>query len=167
MNLNFFDIACAVLLILAAIRGFFKGFLHEVLSLVGCFVALWLSLTFSDDVAPFLIEKLSLSVGYSNAIAFVVIFVLVIILVRLLSFGLTKLASALLLGFVNRLLGLLFGVCKMALFLSILLNLISYLDNKESYVSHQFKEESTCYRPIESIVPKTMSVLGLEEFFER
>lgn len=162
MSFNFFDIVCAILLVIAIIRGLSKGLLHEALSFVGYFMGAWIALAYSDSTSTFFIEKLELGEKYSHFIAFILIFIGVILLFRFVGFLLTKLASALALGIVNRLLGMVFCIGKSALILSILLNICRYFDSSEKYISKEYKEASVCYIPVESMAPQVFEWLGLE-----
>lgn len=167
MEFTLFDIACAIIFVLAAIRGFSKGLLHEALSLLGFFVALWLALSFSEGVGQLLIDHWELGTKYSNFIAFVVLFFATIFLIRLLSFGLTKLAGVLALGFINRLLGGLFSFLKMAFVVSLLLQALHYFDSKETIITSAYKDKSLSYRPIENLAPELLPFIGLDEYFNQ
>lgn len=165
MEFNTFDIICGIILIIAAIRGFFKGFFHEALSFAGYFIGLWVAIAFSDDVANFLSDTLSLGPKYSSFIAFILILIAIILLVRLIAAMLTKLVDTLQLGLLNKLGGMIFSLGKMALILSIVLNMLAYVDQQEKLITKKTKEKSICYKPIESIVPKIMPLLGKHDYF--
>lgn len=114
--MNYVDIAILVLLGVGAITGLIKGFVSELISIVGFLLAFIIA----NEVAPLSLPLLDwLSIPSENAISrvvvWLVILLLVLLLLRLVSTLLTKLLQALNIGWINRLLGMILGIVKYTL----------------------------------------------------
>ncbi|MFV0290742.1 MAG: CvpA family protein [Mangrovibacterium sp.] len=165
MNITVFDIICAIIFIIAIIRGLSKGLVREVITLIGCFVSLWIALAYAQTLSQFLIDKLNLGKEYSLFIAFVIILITAILIFRLLASLATKLTESLALGLPNKLLGAFFACCKTALILSILINIFTLFDSNEKAISASYKNQTYSFRPLEKIAPKTMELIGIDTDF--
>ena len=112
-----FDIAVAAILVVSLLLGLWRGFIHEVLSLLGWPIAFMLSNMYAVSIAqliPLAQEMLRLMVVYVRM--FVTVLVVWSVLVTLL----TKLLKAIGSGWSDRLLGGLFGVVRGALIVLVL-----------------------------------------------
>jgi len=64
-----------------------------------------------------------------------------------------KLVETVMLGFVNKLAGLVFGILRAALFLSIVLVIFDKIDEDVNILSKKAKSESRMYEPIRNLAP--------------
>lgn len=110
--MNYLDIILIILLFLAAINGFVKGFVEELAGLVALILGVWVAIHFSDSVAQFLVDQFSWKFRNISLVAFLITFLLVVVLVNIVGSYINKLVKAVSLGFLNRLAGLAFGVIK-------------------------------------------------------
>ncbi len=111
-----------------AYKGFTKGLIIELASLAALVLGIYAALYFSDITADFLVTYLKVGKKYLSLIAFVLTFILVVIgVVTLGGRILEKFIDILLLGFLNKLAGAVFGVLKGMLILSLLLMLMNYI----------------------------------------
>ncbi|MFV0554084.1 MAG: CvpA family protein [Mangrovibacterium sp.] len=163
MDFTFFDIICAILLIVAAIRGCINGLFKEALSLVGIIAAVWIAIAFYGDGAQWLTDKLDLGAKYSNFIAFLVLFIIVYIAFRLVAVLLTKLFEALALGFVNRLLGGAFAFLKIAIILCVIISIVDSFDHEDDLISADFKKKSILYEPLQKVADKTLELFSKQK----
>ncbi|MGE0560263.1 MAG: CvpA family protein [Flavobacteriales bacterium] len=149
--MNFFDIIFIIPLLWGAYKGFTKGFVIEIASFVALGLGVWGSLRFSYVSAEYLSKLFDISNKLMPIISFSLTFILIVVAV----FTLAKLLQGVLkkaaLGFVNKLLGLIFGVLKFAFILSILLNLVNVFNNEVEFISNEKKEASLLYQPIEKV----------------
>ncbi len=126
--MNNLDILLLLVAGLSVVAGLMKGLIREVFSLAGVLLGIILALIFSPQLSVFLGRW----IPYENAAygaALFVIFTLTIVAATLLSHVLTKVIEVASLGFVNRLLGGLFGAVRGALIgLIIVLGLTLILD---------------------------------------
>jgi len=98
-----------------------------------------------------------------SIISFAVTFIIVAVLVFLSGKIIHKFVSIIALGFINRLLGGIFGFLKTALVLSLILYFLAEFDTESKILKQDVKEESLLYDPVESIVPRIKDWFGLED----
>jgi len=151
--MNYIDIILIILLFLAAINGFKKGLIAEVASLAALILGIWGAIEFSYITSDFLVENFDLHTKHLNLISFVVTFIVIVILVHIVGNTINKLAETVLLGFVNKLAGLIFGVLRSALILSIILVVFDKIDEDVHILSENTKANSRMYEPIRSLAP--------------
>jgi membrane protein required for colicin V production len=151
--MNYIDIVLGILLILSAISGFRKGFVVEVASLAALILGIWGAIKFSYVTSEFLVENFKVQTDYLNLISFVVTFVVIVILVHIVGNTVNKMVNAVMLGFVNKLAGLVFGVLRAALILSIILVVFDKIDEDVHILPESSKGNSRMYEPIRSFAP--------------
>ncbi|MGQ8337071.1 CvpA family protein [Sunxiuqinia sp. A32] len=151
--MNYIDLILGVLLFIAAIRGFGRGFVSEVASLVALVLGIWGALRFSHLTGQFLVETFDFQSKYMGLISFFVTFVLIVVVVQLISHAVEKIIDSIALGFLNRLAGLLFGIIKTALILSVVLIVFDEVDENVGILPEGKKDESHIYGPLKNLVP--------------
>lgn len=169
--MNYIDIILGVLLVLAAFRGFYKGFVAEVASLAGLILGIWGAIHFSHLTSEFIVGTFNYQSEYLGLIAFIATFVVIVILVHLIGKAVETIISAVALGFINRLAGILFGVIKSALILSVLLLVFEELDENVGMISEDLKADSQMYEPVKNLLPTILPFLNFDDLngdlFER
>jgi len=103
------------------VKGFLKGLIREVCSLLGLVVGGWAAFRFSSSLAVMMKPLLPLPHGVSTVLAFVLILIASGILAWLVGHLLTAMFKLILLGWVNRIGGTAFGLLEGALLLCLLL----------------------------------------------
>ncbi len=151
--MNYIDLVLGILLILGAISGFSKGLIAEVASIAALILGIWGAIEFSYVTSDFLIENFQLKTDYLNIISFVVTFVVIVILVHIVGSTVNKMIDTIMLGWINKLAGLIFGLLKSALILSILLVIFDKIDRDVKILPKEAKIESRMYEPIRSLAP--------------
>ncbi|MGE5426466.1 MAG: CvpA family protein [Methylococcaceae bacterium] len=159
--MNYIDIVLAILLFIAAIQGFRKGFIIEFASLAALILGIWGGIKFSDLTARFITKYTGYYSDYLALIAFFITFILIVILIHLMGKMLDSIVKAAMLGFLNRLAGIVFGVLKTALILSILLLLFDEVDQNVHILPVKQKEESKIYEPMKQVVPTLLPFIKL------
>jgi len=104
-----FDFAVLAIMLISLLLGLWRGFIHEVLSLIGWPIAFVLSNIYTDNIArliPLVQDTLRLTV------VFVLLFFVVLIAWGVLVMLLAKLLKAMGTGWPDRMLGGLFGVLR-------------------------------------------------------
>ena len=166
-NLNYFDLIISIFLLWSAYRGITKGFLIMVASLVALILGIWGAIRFSNLTAEFLLQQFEWNTRYLGLIAFAVTFIGIVVLVHLLARGMDKLVKAVALGFANRLAGLLFGVLKTALIISIILVIINSIEQRVPFIPEEHKENSLLYEPLSKLAPAIFPYLNFEDLKQR
>ncbi|WP_321286578.1 CvpA family protein [uncultured Sunxiuqinia sp.] len=160
--MNYIDIVLGVLLILAAVRGFSKGFIAEVASLAALILGVWGAIHFSQFTAEFIVETFGYDSKHLGLIAFLVTFVVIVILIHLVGKAVETIISAVALGFINRLAGILFGVIKSALIISVLLLILDEVDENVGILPKDVKDDSQMYEPVKNLVPTILPFLNFD-----
>ncbi len=151
--MNYIDIVLGILLVLAAISGFRKGLVAEVASLAALILGIWGAIEFSYITSDVLVENFNLTSDHLGVISFIVTFVVIVILVHVVGNVVNKMVETVMLGFLNRLAGLVFGLLKAALILSIILVVFNKIDEDVHILSEKSKSNSRMYEPIRSFAP--------------
>ncbi|MBR3729711.1 MAG: CvpA family protein [Bacteroidales bacterium] len=150
--MNYLDIIIAIILLLFGVKGFRKGLIIEVVTLLAFAVGIYGAMHFSDFTAEHLKEFMEINPKYLNTTAFVLTFILLVILVNIIGRMVTKLIQAMNLGFFNKLGGAVFGMAKGVLLCSIM---VMVLNNFQliGIVKPEVREQSKLYPYIEETVP--------------
>ncbi|WP_372917283.1 CvpA family protein [Salegentibacter sp.] len=151
--MNTIDIVLALILLYGLVRGFFRGLLAEVASLVGIVAGIYGAIHFSHLLADFFSDNMGWDTQYVNLIAFAITFVLIVFLISLAGRILTKIAAFAALGLVNKFLGGAFGLIKVAFITSVIIMFFKATNEEIDIVSEESLENSVLYEPVESIAP--------------
>lgn len=158
------DIVLGSLILFGLVRGFMKGLFVEVASLVALVAGVYGAIHFSNFAAEFLQTKTEWNEKTINIVAFATTFVIIVLAIALAGKALTKLADFAALGIINKLLGGLFGALKIALILSVVLNVFDKLNNTITLLDDDTKQDSVLYKPVKSLVPMIFpNLLNLNE----
>jgi len=147
-----FDIIFFMIIGFFTIVGVWKGFFREILGFVGVvFGALLAILGFGPVSKIFhrLVPEIPSAIWVF--LSFLLIFVAVYLLSRLLAGILNKLSKLVLLGWLNRLLGGLVGASKGAIFISLFLLLLGFLPFQNAL--QKVRNDSLLYQPLQRFVP--------------
>jgi membrane protein required for colicin V production len=161
--MNYLDIILAIPLLWTIYRGFTKGFILSLASLLALLLGIYGAINFSDLLAAPINNLLHPDPKYLQIIAFAVAFILIVLIVHLIAFFLDRLVKAVALGFVNRMAGVLFNLIKMAFILSVIMSLLDYLGQHKSLIPQKDKEESVLYIPISKVAPFIFPYLNYDE----
>ena len=145
------DIIILICFLPAIISGITKGFIEQVIALVSLILGAWLAFKFSTVVSDWLKPYFEVSETVMNVISFVVIMVAVVLVLFVLSKILTGMTKLVMLGWLDRLLGLVFALLKAGLIIGILIILFDTLNVKFEFVEEKVLDESVLYAPIRDI----------------
>lgn len=166
--MNILDFIIIALLALSAIEGFKKGFIASLTGLLALLLGVYAAMIFSEFMAAFISETFSFYSRHLWIISLVVTFVLVVVVVNLIGKMVEKLTDMLLLGFINHILGIFFGILKGIFILSVLIFFMNHFHISDRLVSKETRDKSKFYRSVESIVPGLYTHLQfLEEYNDK
>ena len=157
------DLILLALFIYSGFEGFRKGVIRQATGLAGLLVGIWGAIHFSDFTAGFLTEHFNLTSQYLSMIAFAITFVGIVIGVHFLGLLVEGIINLAFLGLANSILGVIFGVLKTALILSVILLLLGKVSHKVRIIPDNFGEKSLLYGPIERLAPSIFPYLNFEE----
>jgi len=161
--MNILDIIFIIPIVWFAYRGFSKGLIIGITTLVALILGIYLSIRFSGIVAAFLMSNFDWDEKYIPIISFAITFVGVVIVIYLLGKILEKFIDMIALGFINKLLGGVFGIVKAVVLLSVIIYIINSFDRQQSVFTEKLQQGSILYEPVESVVPRILPLLDIEE----
>ena len=151
--MNTVDIILSLVLLYGLVRGFFRGLLTELASLVGIVAGIYGAVHFSHFRSDFLTNQVEWKPPYIKLISFAITFVIIVVLVSLAGKMLTKVAAFAALGVVNKILGSAFGMIKSAFVASVIIMFFKATNERIEIVEDKTLSESILYEPVESIAP--------------
>jgi membrane protein required for colicin V production len=162
--MNILDIVLLVILIAAAISGFVKGFFVELASIASLILGIWAAVEFSGFVQRWLSDYVNWSENAMRLVAFILIFIFVVIVVHLIATLTETFVKAIALSIFSRLAGAVFGVLKSAFILSLLMIIVIKIENFTiTIIPDKLKAESKLYGPIENMAPNILPFLKAEK----
>ena len=161
MPFNYIDLAVVCLIVYSLVRGAYRGFFVEASSLLALVLGVFGALHFSNFTASLLANYIEWD--YLPLLAFALTFIGIIIGVAWIGKLLTKLAKAVLLGFLNRLLGALFGACKWLVICGVLVWILGQIDVFFSFLPETLKDNSLVFEPLEELGAYLFKKINTEE----
>ncbi len=168
------DIIFLIILILAAFKGYRRGLIVGIFSFIAIIVGLAAAIKLSVTVAGYIGKTVKVSDQWLPVISFVVVFLIVVLLVRLGANFIQRTAEVAMLGWINRLGGIIF---YLALYIAVFSVILFYAEQV-----HLLKQEtinkSVTYSFVRPWGPKVIDMFGavipffkdmfgqLEKFFE-
>ncbi len=147
--MNAVDIVILVLIVYAAVRGFMKGVIKEIAGIVSVLVGIWASVAFSGFTANFLHTQFGVEGSLVKPSAFIITFIVALVLVKFLASAIDKLLSTIGLSILVKISGLIVAILKMMLiigtFLVVLININKKLE--ESFMDTAEIENSKFAQP--------------------
>lgn len=119
MPFNWLDVFIVVVIGLSGLVGMVRGLVREVLSLASWGLAIWVGVSFNGMVADTLTTAMP-SPTARTAAAFGILFILTLLLAGMVGFLLTRILESTGLSGIDRLAGLLFGLARGALVITVL-----------------------------------------------
>jgi len=153
MPISILDIILIVPLAWFTYKGFSKGLIIELATLIGLLLGIYIAGNFSFYTADFLRDKFDFHSQYMNIISFTLTFIGVVILVMLFGKSLEKVVNLLMLSFINKLAGALFGLLKVSFILSVLIFILTSFGIEDSIINKEVQKKSYLYEPVKSIAP--------------
>lgn len=145
------DILLGILLVWGLWKGLKNGLFMEIASIVALIAGIYGAIHFSYITGDYLSEHLEWDEHNMSIIAFVVTFVLIIIIVHLAGKLLTKVANFAMLGLLNKIAGAIFGTLKVAILLGAALIFFDRMDSTLNIMDENTKKKSMLYQPIKDI----------------
>jgi membrane protein required for colicin V production len=159
--MNYVDIIILIILILSAIGGFKNGLVTELASLAALILGIWGAIQFSYITTDLLIKYFDIKTNHLNIISFAVTFVVIVILVHVVAGVINNLVNTGVLGITNKLGGMVFGILRSILFLSIVLLIFDKIDRDIKIIPEDIKENSRMYEPIKNVAPSIFPFIDI------
>ncbi len=144
-----------ILCVIAFIRGWKKGLLWALVSVVAVMAGIIISLKFSHLLSDYLFEKDILKSQYTLLLCFILLFIGTIFLFRTLIKFVEGVLETVFLGWVNNLLG---GLLY-SFFVLFICSVFLWITAKVNLLNHENKLGSKAYPIVAPLAPKTIEVV--------
>lgn len=151
------DLAFVILLILAIIKGYNRGLVVAVFSFLAFMIGLAAALKLSALVAKWLGENVNVSEKWLPVASFALVFLGVVLLVRMGAAAIERTLKIVLLGWVNKLGGILFFSVLYLMIGSVLL----FYAEQLKWITPETIKSSQTYPILKPWAPKIINVLSL------
>ncbi|MCU0371261.1 MAG: CvpA family protein [Bacteroidales bacterium] len=150
--MNLLDLLLLIPVVWLCIRGFSKGFILELASLIGLVLGILAAYYFSDHLKDLLKEYFTLTDRAMKVTSYILIFLAVMLVVYLIGKALEKVVEVVMLGWLNKLLGAIVGLAKGIVVVCIILFLFEKFDPAQKVIKPDVKEKSMFYGPVMEVV---------------
>ena len=164
--MNILDIIILICFIPAVIQGLRKGFIAQAISLVSIIAGVWASARFAEVTSQFLAQYITVSEQAMKVISFAVILTAVFLILGLIGRMLEGLFNLVMLGWLNRLLGMAFSAIKCLLVLGLLVVIFNSINATFGFVKPEALADSVLYPVVkdtaDTIFPYLQTIFTLK-----
>jgi membrane protein required for colicin V production len=164
--MNYIDIIILIVLGISMVSGFINGLVKEVTTLAALILGIWGAIRFSSFTSEKLYDYFDMTGKYIGIISFIITFAAIAIIIHLIGIFVDKLMEAVSLGFINKLLGIVFGLLKSVLIMSVIFAVLNAIDVRRPFLPKKKIEESMLYNPISDIAPAIFPIIGEGGFYQ-
>ena len=169
------DVAFYVLMIIAVFKGFSKGFIVGIFSFIAFLIGLAAALKLSAVIAHHFESSSGISTRWLPVISFALVFIVIVILVNIGARILKKAVSMVMLGWLDKL----GGIILYMLIYTIIFSVILFFGTKTYLIKPETIASSSVYNYVSPWGPKVIDSIGkflpafkdlflqLENFFEK
>lgn len=164
--MNILDAIILLCLIPAVIQGLRKGFISQVISILSIVVGVWAAARFTRIVMGWISQYITASEQIIGIVAFVLILIGVFLILGVVGKVLESILKLTMLGWLNKLLGMVFSTLKVILIIGLIFISFHSLAISSGLVSPDIFQKSALYAPISdianSVFPYIKSILSLK-----
>ena len=146
--MNILDIILLLCLVPAVIQGLRKGFISQAVAIISIVLGGWIAYNFASAVAGWLKQWIDSAGPVLEIIAFILIFAIVICVLMLVGKLLEATVKIILLGWLNKVLGLIFALFKYIMIIGLVIVFFYMLNSNLNIVSEKFLDNSILYTGI-------------------
>ena len=150
------DLVFALLLLLAVIKGYQKGFIVAFFSIIAFIIGLAAALKLSAFVAGYLKQAVNISDKWLPFVAFIIVFFTVVILIRMGAKLIEKAFQVVLLGWLNRI----GGIILFAALYTIIFSIFIFYAEKLQLIQATTIQSSQTYKFVQPWGPLVMDNFG-------
>ena len=149
-TMSILDIILLLLFIPAFIQGITKGFVIQVFEIIAVIIGVWVAYRFSGIAFIWFSHFFSSSYGLLRLIVFILIMIVCILLLNLLGQAISKIIKLIMLGWLDKILGIIFALIKTALILGLLIILFNTLNIQFNIIKSDILVESVVYTTLKN-----------------
>jgi membrane protein required for colicin V production len=146
--MNYIDYLVLAPILYGLYKGFTKGFILELTSLIALIVAIYGASYFSGHTFKLLKKVSQIDQDYLEMASYALTFIGIIIGINLIGKLLTYIVKIVALGFVNRLMGAIFGGVKGLLIITIILHFFNTFNSQFKLINEKQLNHSLIYKPL-------------------
>ena len=161
--MNYLDVILSLPLLWAIYKGYSKGFIHQLATLLAIIAGIFIATKLSGYLADWFIRKFQWQEKISHFTSFITIVLIILIIIHILAKWLENSINTTSLGFINRLLGVIFSVIRMLFIISLLLFILNNINKKIEFVRKKDVDESFMYNKISNIAPTVFPYLNFDK----
>lgn len=164
--MNLLDIILIVCFGAAVVRGIMKGFIEQAMALISIILGVWMSYKFTKLLCGWMHAYIEISDTLLYVICFILIFVAVVLVLHLLCKLIKVSVNFVMLGWLDKLLGVVFALLKTALVVGLIIILFNTLNTKFGFVSAETLGRSKLYMPLKDFAYAAFPYLKMLLFNE-
>ncbi len=149
--MNILDIILLICFVPSLIQGFRKGFISQVIAIISIIAGVWMSARFANIVSGWIGQYIQGSEQVLKVVAFALIFIAVIAVLALLGKLIEGTIRLVMLGWLNRLLGVLFSPLKAGLIIGLIIMAFCSLNETFGFVSEETLNSSVLFPPLKKM----------------
>ena len=168
------DLLFAVIIVLAIFKGYQRGLIVGLFSFIAVIIGLAAAMKLSAVAAAYIGKAVKISQEWLPVVSFIVVFIAVVLLIRLGANAIEKTVEVVLLGWVNKLGGILLYVAIYTIVFSVLL---FYAEQTQMIKPETIKQSATYFfiqpwgpkaiNSVGAVIPAFKDMFGeLEHFFD-
>lgn len=155
LNMNWFDLIVAIIVILSIIRGLFSGLVMQLATLAGIILGAVFAGKLSEYIAPELIKITEASPHIVGPLSYILAFTAILIGLFFAGKLIESFVDAIKMTALNRIAGGVFCAAKWIILFSIIINLVAEFDQDKRIIKEDVRNESYTY-PLITDVAKTV-----------
>ena len=149
--MNILDIILLICFVPAIIQGFRKGFIAQAIAIISIVVGIWASARFANIVTAWIGQYITASEQVLKVVAFAMILIVVFLVLAALGKMLEGVFRIVMLGWLNKLLGVAFSLLKMVLIIGLLIIAFTAVNDTFKFVQESVLNESVLYPPLKKL----------------
>ena len=149
--MNILDIILLICFVPAIIQGFRKGFIAQAIAIISIIVGIWASARFANIVTAWIGQYITASEQVLKVVAFAMILIVVFLVLAALGKMLEGVFRIVMLGWLNKLLGVAFSLLKMVLIIGLLIIAFTAVNDTFKFVQESVLNESVLYPPLKKL----------------
>lgn len=149
--MNIVDIILLICFVPALVQGLREGFISQVIAIISIIAGVWVSARFTASASTWLAQYIEGSEQVLKVISFALIFIAVIAVLAILGRLLEGTVKLIMLGWLNRLLGMVLSLVKAGLIVGLVIMAFCSLNNTFSLVSEEVLNESVLFPPLKNM----------------
>ena len=159
--MNIIDGIILLILLIAALRGYFKGFFLQIVSISAIVAGILVGIRASKWLSEFCSTKFGWTQPLLPIVYFVIVFLIIVLLINLLAIFVEKKLNSGALSLPNRIAGIVFSIIKSIVVLAMFIFIFNAVNSRHEFVSKSKLHNSLFFYPMENAARLIFDALDL------